>query len=656
MQLSVEKKDIFRSDKFKENNFSIQASLQAFKVLSSDLYSDKFVAIVRELATNASDAHVIAGINDRPIKVVCPNAVSPTFYVKDWGLGIDPEEFEKIYTTYFYSTKTESNDQIGCFGLGSKSPFAYADHFIVENCYSGRKYIYQCFKNEFGEPAVALLGDTETDDTGIKVSFAVKPVDAMNFEDACKEVLKWFDVTPESNVQIEKIKFDAPAILFKTKLGVANFAEHKVIMGQVAYDIDQKYFKDIFGYNSIAVNVPLGMADITPSRQSIRYTPRTVANLEILKEEIRSYFSSKLEEIKNDNSLSSFEKYKKACEIIDKSGLDNRFLEVVDTSYGSGSFSYISGQYADSMPSFRYYEKDTWRKKLDSYKHGYIKKNTKILVSDGKRAILRKVESIIDGGEVILVNEQDLKKILDLGLNANDSNIIYAKDIKLESLQRQSNASNKTNCSKVDTGRYGSFKKKGVFLPKTVNDGFYITEEEFESAKNWGMRSLRQILKEFRGEVYVFTSRQFEYLKISRRNFKHLMEHYKEMVENNRERVVKILVTSSISSDRAFRLMSQCSERVSDNSSLKNFVQKYSDNVDNQDAAILELASNVMEDYDVELYNSISKEYTSLTAEFSADLEKIWEKYPLAKFVVDKPPTDDIINSVVSYVDLVDSK
>ena len=70
-----------------EANFQINASPQAFRILSSGLYSDKITAVLREIACNAVDAHVAAGKADEPIEVKLPTALDPSFYIKDWGTG-----------------------------------------------------------------------------------------------------------------------------------------------------------------------------------------------------------------------------------------------------------------------------------------------------------------------------------------------------------------------------------------------------------------------------------------------------------------------------------------------------------------------------------------------------------------------------------------
>ena len=69
------------------SRFSIEASQQAFAVLSSTIYEDKIKAPIRELSTNAYDAHVEAGCPDKPFEVHLPNAIDPEFRVRDYGVS-----------------------------------------------------------------------------------------------------------------------------------------------------------------------------------------------------------------------------------------------------------------------------------------------------------------------------------------------------------------------------------------------------------------------------------------------------------------------------------------------------------------------------------------------------------------------------------------
>ena len=69
-------------------SFSIKTTAAAFQMLSSGLYSNKIRAVVRELSSNAVDAHTMVQNHERPIEVKLPNNLDSQFYVKDFGPGL----------------------------------------------------------------------------------------------------------------------------------------------------------------------------------------------------------------------------------------------------------------------------------------------------------------------------------------------------------------------------------------------------------------------------------------------------------------------------------------------------------------------------------------------------------------------------------------
>jgi HSP90 family molecular chaperone len=76
--------------------FTIAASSKAFQILSNQLYTDKPRAILRELSTNALDAHIAAGKADVPFEVQLPTTWDSTLIVKDFGTGMSPEAIKSL--------------------------------------------------------------------------------------------------------------------------------------------------------------------------------------------------------------------------------------------------------------------------------------------------------------------------------------------------------------------------------------------------------------------------------------------------------------------------------------------------------------------------------------------------------------------------------
>ena len=170
--------------------FSIKSSASSFRILSSSLYSNPIAAIIRELSCNARDSHVEAG-NTEPFKVHVPTMLDPTFYVQDFGTGLGHEQVMSLYTTFFESTKTSSNDYVGALGLGSKSPFSYTDNFTVVAIKDGVKNVYSAFINDAGIPSI-VRGHSEhtTEHSGVKVEFAVESKDFKKFSEEAVSILQ----------------------------------------------------------------------------------------------------------------------------------------------------------------------------------------------------------------------------------------------------------------------------------------------------------------------------------------------------------------------------------------------------------------------------------------------------------------------------------
>jgi len=178
------------------NKFSIQQSSKMFKILSDSLYSDKVMAVIRELSCNANDSHVASG-NQNPFKVILPTASNPTFMVRDYGTGLSQEDMENLYTTYGASNKNDSNDFVGCLGLGSKSPFAYTKSFTTASYFNGKKYTYIAAIDESGVPTLNLFNTSNTSEpNGLEISFAVKQYDFQEFTDKAKRIFHYFRSKP----------------------------------------------------------------------------------------------------------------------------------------------------------------------------------------------------------------------------------------------------------------------------------------------------------------------------------------------------------------------------------------------------------------------------------------------------------------------------
>lgn len=287
MKIADDRIDLERGGDIEEVTFSIEASAKAFEILSAGMYSDPVTAIIRELAANAADAHTEAGTTHIPFQVHAPNSLSPHFSIRDFGTGLEPSLIKKLYTRYFKSTKTQSDELTGCLGLGSKSPFSYVDSFTVITYWNKKKYIFNSFKNERRLPSIALLGETDTDEpNGLEVSFPVKSHDFNQFIDKIKKTLRFFKHLPvvKGVPSFEFPKFD---YLIKTNdYGItASSQPSVVIMGNIAYPFDIYDFtatSDVLTSKEkklvewgVHFFVPIGSVEIAASREKLHYSEST---------------------------------------------------------------------------------------------------------------------------------------------------------------------------------------------------------------------------------------------------------------------------------------------------------------------------------------------------------------------------------------------
>lgn len=268
-----------------ESQFTIKATGKAFKILSSGLYKEKVLAIVRELSCNAYDAHIAVGTPHRPFDVHLPNAMEPFFSVRDYGPSLSPERIGPVYTTYFESTKTESNELIGGLGLGSKSPFCYVDSFTVIARYEGMRRTYTCFFDETDTPSLLLMSEEESDEeTGLEVKLPVRAYNFYEFKNKAEQVYRHFETEPNvvGSADYKLNKSDVLLYGRGYKLRDEHGRRSNAMMGVVAYPIDTSAVQGLTHdqerfLNSSALDIEFGIGDldITAGREELGYDLRT---------------------------------------------------------------------------------------------------------------------------------------------------------------------------------------------------------------------------------------------------------------------------------------------------------------------------------------------------------------------------------------------
>ena len=294
--------------------FRIRNSAKAFSILSSGLYANKVRAIIRELSCNAVDSHTAAGKTDTPFDVHLPNSLEPWFSIRDYGTGLSADQVTNIYTTYFESTKTSSNEFIGALGLGSKSPFSYTDNFTVTAIQNGIKGVYTAFINESGVPSIAQMMTEETSDpAGVEVKFSVNDrYDFDKFRQEARQVYQYFKLKPvvsgAADFEFKTVKYETENII----PGVHSIGDSRVsyaLMGNIAYPISIPESDKSLGKLrellacGLLMEFKIGELDFQASREGLSYIDLTINSitnkLEQVNEALTKVLTVEADAIKN---------------------------------------------------------------------------------------------------------------------------------------------------------------------------------------------------------------------------------------------------------------------------------------------------------------------------------------------------------------------
>ncbi len=287
-----------------------------FHILSN-LYSNPLGAVVRELSTNCNDGHKIAGCEERSFDIILPGRMDMGNFIKfrDYGPGMPHDVVMSIFTTFGESTKSDSNIETGCLGLGSKSPLAITDSFTVTSINDGRKTVYTVSKDAHKRPMLTMFGANDTDEeNGLLITVPLTDHYSSNVANEISEQLKFFKTKPrvlrgdkvldwewENNERFIKV---TDQIFIRT---IGNDKESNIIQGEVGYSFSASVLKRSLKVNSaipylknkgldvsdetmsmlskffdnfeFRIYMPMGSVSFAPSREELIYDDVTSQNI-----------------------------------------------------------------------------------------------------------------------------------------------------------------------------------------------------------------------------------------------------------------------------------------------------------------------------------------------------------------------------------------
>lgn len=288
------------------DNTQVESNLQGQKVdmsfakgaekhlmsLLTRMYSDPELAVIRELATNALDSHIMVG-QTKPIEVTTPSLLSPYFRVKDYGVGLSVEDIHTLYSQYGASLKRDSNAVNGMLGIGCKAPLAYADQFTLTAVKDGVRIQVAISRDEDGGGGMTIVDTASTKDpNGVEVLVPARTGNQM-----ANKAAELFRYWPEKSVLLngaEPARFTGTVKisdkLFVTQGDRYNTQQSKIVMANVAYPagdlLDLRELGIPYGYAVIAYVEP-GAVDFAPSREALEFTRRTRERISLVALEVK---------------------------------------------------------------------------------------------------------------------------------------------------------------------------------------------------------------------------------------------------------------------------------------------------------------------------------------------------------------------------------
>jgi hypothetical protein len=258
-------------------------SAHIMTILRDTLYSDKILAVLREYASNAWDAHREAGKGDLPIKVKLPTTMDATLAIRDFGAGLSHEAVFNVYTKYGSSTKRDSDVSVGMLGIGSKSGFAYADSFTVTSWHGGTRRTYIAVLDASEKGVMNLVHEENCgDETGVEISLAVKVEDINEFKLKAQNLFQYFLPRPDINTEIPPLP--ASQVGLKNGLIFEEGREWVALMGCVPYRVNMTMVtsmpKLVDYYNTLnnlsgALFFDIGEVQVSASREELKYSDLT---------------------------------------------------------------------------------------------------------------------------------------------------------------------------------------------------------------------------------------------------------------------------------------------------------------------------------------------------------------------------------------------
>ena len=288
-------------------------------LLSSNLYSAPERSFIREIVSNAWDAQVEAGTTDVPIIIKITETKVNSYYggllysgkgditIRDFGTGLSPERFNEIYRNIGSSTKRESNDYHGAFGIGHLSGFSCSNTMYVTSYYNDTCYEYIGIKDANSIVYTLVSTTPTTEKNGLEVTIKNVPLDKY------RKALNYISFFPnvfvdDNNSNIYNNINDIKIKKYNNFWVSSCITRDKLLLGNVLYPLNEnelnlQYNNPLLNFlnridtSGIVLKFDIGELSVTPNRENIIYTKdcvdKIINKLNLVIDEINDIIKNK---------------------------------------------------------------------------------------------------------------------------------------------------------------------------------------------------------------------------------------------------------------------------------------------------------------------------------------------------------------------------
>ena len=204
------------------NQMGLNVNSLTFKTLIDGIYNNKLGAVIREISSNARDAH-IKSENTDPFEIILDTNNSnlvTKMTIKDYGNGLTKEEMIKYLCTLNSSSKRDSNDFIGFLGIGSKSPFSLVNNYNFTSYKDNNKIVLNFFRANNETPHYDIVtepSDVTVNSVECNIIFYNQTIPVQDTLSEIYKQLILFDIQPRiivNNIEENKTEIYEPENFF----------------------------------------------------------------------------------------------------------------------------------------------------------------------------------------------------------------------------------------------------------------------------------------------------------------------------------------------------------------------------------------------------------------------------------------------------------